>query len=84
MYLIREVYIAKPGHAGEFAELMKAEMASWKDFKGHVLLDFATEYNKIVVQYEIDSLANFENMFLEHWKQKTKTKGKAGKEARKR
>ena len=62
MYIVRETFIAKPGHTGEFAQLMKSDMASWDDFKGHVLLDMVTDYNKIVVEYEIESLAAFEKM----------------------
>ena len=74
MYLIRELFIAKPGHAGEFAQMMKEEMSKWKDFKGHVLLDMVTDYNKIVVEYEIGSLAEFEKMMSDQKAEQTKTK----------
>ena len=60
MYIIRETFIAKPGYAGKLAKMMKSEMAKWKDFKGYVLLDAVTEYNKIVVEFEVNSLAEFE------------------------
>ncbi|MBI2100170.1 MAG: hypothetical protein HYT48_02425 [Candidatus Vogelbacteria bacterium] len=76
MYIVRETFIAKPGHAGELAQLMKKEMASWKDFKGHVLLDLVTDYNKIVVEYEIESLAEFEKMMGDWKKQQAKQKTK--------
>ena len=76
MYIVRETFIAKPGHAGELARLMKKEMASWKDFKGQVLLDFITDYNKIVVEYEIKSLADFEKMMGDFKKTQAKTKTK--------
>lgn len=65
MYIVRETFIAKPGHAGEFARMMKKEMGEWKGFKGYVLLDFVTDYNKIVIEYEIESVAEFERMMTE-------------------
>lgn len=74
MYIIREVFIAKPGRAGELAALMKKEMTNWKEFKGHVLLDMVTDYNTIVVQYELESLAAFEAIMDAHNKEKGKAK----------
>ncbi len=74
MYIVRETYIAKPGHAGELANLMKEEMKQWPDFKGYVLLDTVTDYNTIVVQYEIESLTEFGKMMDEHQKAKEKKK----------
>ncbi len=60
MILVRETFIAKPGYAGKLARMMKAEMEKWKDFKGYVLLDMVTDYNKIVIEFEIESLQKFE------------------------
>lgn len=74
MFIIRETFIAKPGHAGEFAKLMKAEMAGWEDFKGYVMLDVATNYNTIVVEYEMPNLSDFENMLTSHKKEQAKVK----------
>lgn len=74
MYIVRETFIAKPGHAGAFAQMMKKDMASWKDFKGHVLLDMVTNYNTIVIEYEVNSLADFEKMMMGHKKEQSKKK----------
>ncbi len=74
MYVIRETFIAKPGHAGKFATMMRDEMKKWPGFKGWVLLDLATDYNTIVVEYEIASLAEFEKMMAEHKQEQAKTK----------
>jgi len=76
MYLVREVFIAKPGHAGEFAEISKKEMANFPGFKGYVLLDMVTDYNKIVVEYEIESLDAFEKMMTSYKKDQAKAKKK--------
>ena len=72
MFIVRETFIAKPGHAGKFAMMMKEEMAKWKDFKGYVLLDCVTHYNTIVVEYELKSLADFENSMNERKKEMEK------------
>lgn len=79
MYIVREVFIAKPGHAGELARLMKKEMANWKGFKGYVLLDLVTDYNKVVIEYELKSLAEFEKMMAGYEKEKAKAKKSAKK-----
>ncbi len=73
-YLVREVFIAKPGHAGELAKMMKEEMEKMPDFNGHVLLDFVTDYNKIVVEYKIKSMEEFEKSMTEHKKEQEKNK----------
>ncbi len=78
MYIVRETYIARPGHAGEFANLMKEEMKQWPDFKGYVLLDAVTDYNTVVVQYEIENLTEFGKMMDEHQAAKEK-KAREGK-----
>lgn len=79
MLLVREIFIAKPGHAGELARMMKAEMKD-VDASGNlpvVLLDHVTAYNTIVVQYYVKSLTNFENMWnAEKAKQKKTPKAK--------
>ena len=84
MLLVREIFIAKPGHAGELARMMKAEMKD-ADASGRmpeVLLDHVTDYNTIVVQYYVKSLTDFENAWnTEKSKQKKTPKNKGGKKA---
>ncbi|SRR6266498_6064666 len=79
MYIVREVFIAKPGYAGQLAQLMKKEMGNWKGFKGHILLDMVTDYNKVVVEYELKSLAEFDKMMSGYEEDKAKAKKKAKK-----
>jgi len=74
MYIIRETFIAKPGYAGKFAMMMKKEMENWKEFKGYVLLDIATDYNTIVIEYEVENLGEFGKMMEEHKKEQNKQK----------
>lgn len=58
---------------------MKSEMKKWKGFKGHVLVDLVTDYNKVVVEYELKSLAEFDKMMADYEKEKTKAKKSAKK-----
>jgi hypothetical protein len=81
-YLIREIFIAKPGHAGELAELTKKEMANWPDFKGHVLLDMVTDFNKIVVEWETESLVDWAKMMDEMNRKKEEAKAQAKEQAK--
>ena len=71
MYIIREVFIAKPGSAGKLAKMMKAMISADKEMqKGNakVMLDFVTDYNTIVVEHEANSLAEFEKGMEEYKK----------------
>ncbi len=74
MLLVREVFIAKPGHAGELSKMMKENMKGMPaSMNVKVMLDSVTDYNKIVIEYEVESLASFEeNMNKEKSKQKDK------------
>lgn len=74
MYIVRETFIAKPGHAGALADLMKSEMASDPNFKGRIMLDMVTDYNKIVMEYEINSLADFDKIMSDYKKAQAKEK----------
>jgi hypothetical protein len=64
MLIVREVFIAKPGHAGELAKMMKQSMAGTDMAKANpkVLLDCVTDYNTIVIEYEVESLTAFDKM----------------------
>lgn len=78
MYIVTETYIAKPGYAGKLAAMMKGEMANDKTFKGGtVLVDMVTDYNKIVIQYQIEKLADFDMSMEQYQKQKAKIKKNA-------
>ena len=66
MFIVREVLIAKPGQAGKLAKLMKEAMAIMRNGKSRVLLDFVTDFNKIVIEHEVESLEEFEREMNEY------------------
>lgn len=78
MLLVREVFIAKPGHAGELSKMMKENMKGMPAMmNAKVMLDSVTDYNKIVVEYEIESLTAFDQMMnQEKAKQQSKKPAK--------
>ncbi len=80
MLLVREVFIAKPGHAGALSKMMKENMKDMPaSMNVKVMLDSVTDYNKIVIEYEVESLAAFEeNMNKEKAKQTEKKEAPAG------
>jgi hypothetical protein len=54
MLLVREVFIAKPGHAGELSRMMKENMKGMPaSMNAKVMLDSVTDYNKIVLNTKL-------------------------------
>lgn len=75
MLLVREIFIAKPGHAGELANMMKENVKGMPGFLNvKVMLDSVTDYNKIVIEYEVESLAAFEALGKEEKEKRTSKK----------
>ena len=70
MYLIRNVFIAKPGSAGKLAKLMKEVAQAMNDPSAKVYLDFVTDFNKIVMEHQVPSLGDYEKN-MDEFKKKT-------------
>ena len=66
MIVVREYFIAKPGCASKLATLFKevAKIAAMK--KTRVLTDVTGEFNKVVMETEVESLADFEARLQEY------------------
>jgi hypothetical protein len=58
MLIIREVFTAKPGQASKLAKLFKKSFAS--DSNVQVMTDLAGEYNTVVMEMQVENLAEFE------------------------
>ena len=63
MYLIREVFTAKPGNAGKMAKLMKKAFKA--DAKARVMTDMVGPYNTVVIETEVNSLAEWEKFMMD-------------------
>ena len=60
MLIIRNSFTAKPGHAGKLIAQMK-EVAAAGGLKNlRVLTDVTGDFNQVVMEHEVDSLAEFE------------------------
>src|SRR5688500_6812676 len=64
MLIIREVFTAKPGQASKLANLFK-RMAGVEGMQGRIMTDFVGNYNTVVFEREIASLADFEREMAE-------------------
>jgi len=75
MILIREYFIAKPGHAGKLAGMLKEVAALASPGKSRVMTDLTGEFNRVILETEAESLAEFDARLKEYgsnpeWKKK--------------
>jgi hypothetical protein len=64
MLIIREVFTAKPGQASKLAKLFKKAFGA--DANSRVMTDMIGEYNTVVVEMQVNSLAEFEKQMEEY------------------
>jgi hypothetical protein len=58
MMIVRNSFVAKPGQASKLAALLKE--ASTMLPNGRVLTDVTGEFNRVVMEYEVETVADFE------------------------
>lgn len=69
MIVVHEIFIAKPGNASKLAALFKEMAAADPAMKGvRILTDVTGQYNKVIMQGEYASLAEFERLMEEYRK----------------
>jgi hypothetical protein len=64
MLIIREIFVAKPGQASKLAKLFKKGMPS--EMHARVMTDVVGNYNTVVVETQVNSLAEFEKQMEEY------------------
>ena len=63
MIVVRNSFIAKPGQANQLAAHLK-EMAKAGNLRNaRVLTDFTGDFNHVVMEHEVESASEFEEMF---------------------
>ena len=66
MFLVRDVFQAKPGKAGALAKIFKQVNEKLKGMEGfsspRVMTDMVANYWTVVVEVEVDSIERFTNM----------------------
>lgn len=65
MFIIRETFTAKPGEAGKLAQRFKALMAGFP-LRTRVMTDYIGGFNTVVMDTEVENLADFEKTFAEY------------------
>ncbi|MBX4204795.1 MAG: hypothetical protein KW788_01240 [Candidatus Doudnabacteria bacterium] len=64
MYIVREIFRAKPGNAGKMAKLMKKAFKS--DKSARVMTDMVGPYHTVVIETEVESLAAWEQTMKDY------------------
>ena len=60
MIVVRNCFVAKPGNASKLAAQLKEAAAASKMPKHRVLTDLTGDFNRVVLEYEADSVTEFE------------------------
>jgi hypothetical protein len=69
MYIVRDIFTAKPGMASKLAKLMKEVTAMPNSPRGRILTDLVGDYNTVVMESEFKDLASYEKMMQEYMSQ---------------
>jgi len=60
MIVVRNCFIAKPGHASKLAAQLKEAAAASNMGKARVLTDLTGDFNRVILEYEAESISGFE------------------------
>ena len=60
MIIVRNCFVAKPGHASKLAAQLKEAVAVAKIPKSRVLTDLTGDFNRVVLEYEAENIAEFD------------------------
>ncbi len=70
MYVVRDVFRCKPGHSKSVAERFTKTVPMMKKMKGfvsaRVLVDLVADYWTVVLETEVESLAEFERQMKDY------------------
>jgi hypothetical protein len=60
MLVVRNCFTAKPGHASKLAAQLKEAAAVAKIPHHRVLTDLTGEFNRVILEFEVENVAGFE------------------------
>jgi hypothetical protein len=60
MLVVRNCFIAKPGQASKLAAQLKEAAAAAQIPKHRVLTDLTGEFNRVILEFEVENVAGFE------------------------
>lgn len=64
--IVRNSFIAKPGHAGKLAAQLKDMASSAKLRNPRVMTDVTGEFNHVVMEHEVESASEFEELMTRY------------------
>ncbi len=66
MIVVRNSFVAKPGNASKLAAQLKEAAAVSSLGKHRVLTDLTGDFNRVILEYEAESLQEFENSMRDY------------------
>ena len=66
MFIVRDIFTAKPGMASKLAKFFKETMKDMPGPKPRVLTDVVADYNTVVMEFEFKEMGDFEKMMKEY------------------
>ncbi len=66
MMIVRNCFTAKPGHGSKLAAQLKEAAAASSLQRFRVLTDVTGEFNRVVLEYEVGSVGEFEERMREY------------------
>lgn len=66
MLIVRNCFVAKPGSASKLAAQIKDAAASAKIQRHRVLTDLTGDFNRVVLEYEVENVGGFETMMKDY------------------
>ena len=66
MFVVRNCFVAKPAHASKLAAQLKAAAATANIPRHRVLTDLTGDFNRVVLEYEVESIGQFEERMKQY------------------
>ena len=66
MIVVRNCFVAKPGHASKLAAQLKEAAAAGQIPKYRVLTDLTGDFNRVVLEYEAENVSEFETRMKQY------------------
>ena len=66
MLVVRNCFIAKPGNASKLAAQVKEAAASGKFPRHRVLTDLTGEFNRVILEFEVENITAFEAQWKDY------------------
>jgi hypothetical protein len=66
MLVIRNCFIAKPGHASKLAAQLKEAAAVAKIPNHRVLTDLTGDFNRVILEFEVEDISGFDTRLKDY------------------